>query len=150
MDLFCFASKNVDNIWLGVRAKLWAVATVSHKAMEGRVTKARKYLNSGSKGVLYCNPTQSFVVQSKADPYRVVKDVWPEAWVLPFAIEPLGDPSKQVYFKSAMLRWPVLQKRADYPNMPAAMNLTGTTVLVPVDISDADWEMILDDLAFYK
>ena len=76
MDLFCFASRNEKNIWLGVEARKWAVATVTDSAMQGRKTKARKYLKPGSKGLLYCNPTHSFttpfVVESPADPNKVV------------------------------------------------------------------------------
>jgi hypothetical protein len=152
MDLFCFASKNVENIWRGVKARKWAVATVSDSAMKGRITKARKYLQIGSRGILYCNPSHSFttpfVVESRADPHKVVIDIWPEPWLLPFSIRPLGDPRRQVTKESAMLRWPTLNRRAqDYPNVSAAMNITGTTVFVPVDISDEDWTIILDDLA---
>jgi len=35
MDLFCFASRNEENIWRGVRARKWAVATVLDSAMKG-------------------------------------------------------------------------------------------------------------------
>src|SRR5262245_41195271 len=94
MDLFCFASRNEENIWLGHKARLWAVATVSQSQMRGRATKAKKYLKVGSRGLLYCRPTQSFtvpfLVASPADPHRIVSDIWPEPWCLPFEIDPLG------------------------------------------------------------
>ena len=45
MDLFCFASRNEDNIRRGIVARKWAVAKLSESAMRGRITKARKYLN---------------------------------------------------------------------------------------------------------
>ena len=119
--------------------------------MKSRSTKAQKYLATGSRGVLYCNPhhafTVPFLVTTRVDPIKVVTNIWPEPWVLPFGIEPLGDLSKRVSKESAQLRWPVLQRRAHYPNVTAAMNLTGTTVFVPIDITDEDWKMILSDLA---
>src|SRR5437762_5362 len=95
MDLFCFASKNVENIRRGIEASKWAVATVSPSAMRARVTKARRYFHPGSLGLLYCRETHSFttpfVSTSNADPHTVVIDIWPEPWVLPFSIKPFGD-----------------------------------------------------------
>jgi len=153
MKLFCFSSKNVENIRRGVRAKRWAVATVSRSAMAGRVTKARRYFDIGDKGVLYCSPTQSFttpfIVESKADPNEVVKDIWPEPWVLPFSMTPLGDPSRQIHVHDAKGRWPILREQESfYGGVHAALNGTGTTAFVPTDISDEDWQCILNDLAF--
>jgi hypothetical protein len=119
--------------------------------MRGRVTKADKYLQVGAKGVLYCSPTQSFttpfIVESRADPRKVVTDIWPEPWSLPFSIEPLGDPRRQLYMEKAKLRWPILHRKAHIPSVTAALNLTGATVFVPNDISDEDWRLIIEDLA---
>lgn len=154
VELFTFASRNMENIERGVEAKLWAVATVTPAAMKSRITKSQKYLREGSRGVLYCNPLHSFtvpfVVRSKADAHRVVTNVWPEAWVLPFRIEPLGDLSKRVHKDKAAMTWPFLHRRmfeGNYSSVSAAMNITGTTVFVPIEISEADWDIILDDLA---
>jgi hypothetical protein len=60
IDLFCFASKNVENIRRGIEARKWAVATVSTSAMKGRITKAQRYFHSGSLGLLYCRETHFF------------------------------------------------------------------------------------------
>src|SRR4051812_45806393 len=113
--LFCFASRNLENIRRGYEAKRWAVATVSSSAMAGRISKAKKYMDVGSLGLLYCNPTHSFtvpfVVKSKANPWMVEADIWPEAWVLPFDIEPLGPPDIQISNKAAEERWPLLKRR---------------------------------------
>lgn len=152
MDLFCFASRSVENIEIGVRFRRWAVATVSNAQMRSRRTKADKYLLPGSRGLLYCNPTHSFtvpfIVESKADPLAVVRDIWPEMWELPFSIRPLGDPSRQLCATQAWERWPILRTRHNRAGgISAAMNITGTTVFVPVDISQEDWEIILNDLA---
>jgi hypothetical protein len=152
MDLFCFASRSVENIWLGVRARRWAVATVSSTQMSIRRTKAERYLLPGSRGVLYCNPTHSFTVpfvtESKADPLAVVADIWPEPWELPFHIKPLGNPKRQVPSDEAWKHWPILKKREKRAGgVSAAINITGTTVFVPVDITEEDGEIILEDLA---
>lgn len=151
MDLFCFASRSEENIWLGVRNRLWAVGTVSDQAMRARITKARNYLRVGSRGILYCNPTQSFttpfIVESMADPVATVKDIWPEPWVLPFRINPLGNPSRQLHKDRATELWQVLINSPHRKNVPAAMNITGTTVFVPVEVPDGDWALILRDLA---
>lgn len=147
MKLFCFASKNETNIRLGHSAKLWAVAT----ANQGRITKAKKYLTVGSMGLLYCGPRHSFTVpfqvESPVDPHTVVKDVWPEPWVLPFKIRPLGSPDKMISGKSAMLLWPYLQGRSHlHGGVTAAMNITGVTVFVPIEITEDDWSLIIRDL----
>src|SRR4051794_12441999 len=62
VKLFCFASRNLDNIWLGVKHQKWAVATVGHTARRCRETKARRYLIPGVHGLLYCNPLHAFMV----------------------------------------------------------------------------------------
>jgi hypothetical protein len=50
--------------------------------------------------------------------------------------------------EDAWERWPVLQNKVRGPGgISAAMNITGTTVFVPVEISVKDWELILEDLA---
>jgi hypothetical protein len=120
--------------------------------MRTRKTKAEKYLFPGCRGLPYSNPTHSFttpfIVESKADPLAVVADIWPERWELPFHIKPLGDPRLQVSAASAWERWPILQKRSNRAGgVSAAMNITGTTVFVPVDITQEDWDIILGDLA---
>jgi len=156
MDLFCFASKNERNILLGIEHQLWAVATLMNKqAMSGRATKAMRYLRPGSYGLLYCNPLQAFttpfIVRSTADPDAVVTEIWPEAWRLPFQIQPLGDMSKTLPAELARVRWPFLAKRLEANRgrggVSAALNITGTTVFVPVDITEEDWDIICEDLA---
>jgi hypothetical protein len=156
MNLFCFASRNVENVKIGIESQLWAVATLpNQQSMAGRVTKALRYLRPGDFGVLYCNPLHSFttpfIVRSCVDPEKVVTDVWPEAWVLPFKIQTLGDLSRQVSAEDAAEDWPVVKRRmaANYRRggISAAMNITGTTVFVPVDITEEDWNRICSDLA---
>lgn len=153
---FVRRSKNVQNIQIGIEKQLWAVATLlNQQSMAGRVAKAEKYFRPGDFGLLYCNPMHSFttpfIVRSHADPDEVVVDVWPEPWRLPFKIETLGDLSRQIAGSIAAKRWRVLKRRleANYGRggVSAAMNITGTTVFVPVEIAGEDWETICEDLA---
>lgn len=153
MKLFCFASRTLQNVWLGVRARQWAVAKVQDSQMKARITKARRYFVPGSHGLLYCEPTHSFMVpfisKSRADPDAVITNVWPEPWVLPFSIEPLGDPRRQVRMEDAMAHWPILIRKQENgaTSVTAALNITGTTVFAPTEIADEDWDMILAELA---
>lgn len=156
MDLFCFASKNIENIRIGIEHQLWAVATLlNQQTMAARRTKAQRYLHPGAFGVLYCNPlhafTTPFIVRSRADLYSVVMDIWPEPWCLPFKIETLGNSERRMSAEEAAKRWPIVMQRLDANNgrggISAAMNITGTTVFVPVSITGEDWEQICNDLA---
>lgn len=91
-----------------------------------------------------------FIASSTADPQIVVRDIWPDHWVLPFSIRPLGDPRRQVKMDDAMARWPILirkQEEQDIKSVTAALNITGATVFSPTDITEEDWEIILADLA---
>jgi hypothetical protein len=148
MELFCFASKSVTNIWAGIGAGLWAVAETSPQDMKARTTKSKR-LRIGSAGLLYCNETHSFttpfLVYSEPDPDRVVTDVWPEKWCLPFKIHPLGTPARQLHMDEAKIQWPVL-RNVGPGGVSAAMNITGTTVFVPKEISAEDWSHIVTAL----
>ena len=149
MELFSFASSSLTNIWAGIGAQMWAVAETSPSDMKARITKSKR-MTVGSIGLLYCNETHSFttpfLTYSAPDHDKVVLDIWPEKWRLPFRIHPLGTPLRQVHKDDAMKRWPVLL-RSSSSSVSAALNITGTTVFVPVDISADDWAMILQDLA---
>lgn len=156
MDLFSFASRSTRNIELGIEHQLWAVSTLANQSsMAARVTKAEKYLRPGAFGVLYCNPLHSFttpfIVNSYPDFYRVVTDVWPEPWRLPFKIKTLGSLSRRLHMSDAAKRWPTLKARlaANHGRggVSAAFNITGTTVFVPVDVTEEDWGFICEDLA---
>ena len=84
-----------------------------------------------------------FIVESTADPHTVITDVWPEPWVLPFDIRPLGDPGIKIHAESAKLRWPYLQNKPHmHGGVTAAMNATGVTAFVPIEIGDDDWRII--------
>lgn len=77
--------------------------------------------------------------------------MWPEPWVLPFDIKTLGNLKRQVSAKDAAVNWPIAKRRmAETQNrggISAAMHITGTTVFVPVEITEDDWERICCDLS---
>jgi hypothetical protein len=81
MELFCFASKNLTNIWAGIGARMWAVAETSSSDRQSRITKSKR-MRVGALGLLYCNETHSFttpfLVYSKPEPEKIIIDVWPE------------------------------------------------------------------------
>jgi hypothetical protein len=137
MDLFCFASRSLENIWLGVRARRWAVATVSNPQMRTRRTKAEKYLFPGSPGTALLQPHSlvhcSIHRRIESGPPRCNRGYLARTMGVPFHINPLGDPRRQVPAEQAWQRWPILRRRQNRAGgVSAAMNITGTTVFVPV------------------
>lgn len=97
MKIYVFSSNNLTNIWAGVGAGMWAVSNIL-AVKAGTITKAQG-LKVGSLGLIYCSDTQEFTTPFivKASPKEVeVKDIWPEAWGLPFEISPLGSPKKRL------------------------------------------------------
>ena len=124
---------------------------MSDTAMKARIMKALRYLAKGDVGLLYCNPLHSFVapfvVESGADPNRVVTDVWPEPWVMPFRIRPLSDGSKRISKDLAREKWSLLKRLAWKGSISATLNFTGTTVFVPTEISGSEWAEIVGDLS---
>lgn len=150
MELFCFASKNLTNIWAGIGARMWAVAETSPTDMKARITKSKR-MQVGALGLLYCNETHSFttpfLVYSEPDPEKIISDIWPEKnWRLPFRIHPLGTPLRQTHMDVARERWLTL-RNSPITTVSAAMNITGTTVFVPTKIEAGDWATILHDLS---
>ena len=141
---------------LGIKHQMWAVSShVRDATMTGRITKADRYFFPGCVGLLYCSPMQAFttpfVVESRADPVRVVHDIWPEPWRLPFKMKTLGSMSRTISAVDAAKRWRTLQDRLKERNnrggVPGAFNITPTTVFVPVTITAEDWARIQSDLA---
>jgi hypothetical protein len=145
MELFCFPSKNLTNIWAGIGARMWAVAKT--KNMQARITKSKR-MKVGSLGLLYCNETHSFttpfLVYSEPDPEKSITNVWLGTWYLPFNIHPLGNPTRQVSKDTAKLEWPVLKNSR---NVPKDMNIPGMMIFTPKEISPDDWALILSSLS---
>jgi|SRR5665213_194067 len=150
MTIFVFSSKNLTNIWAGIGAGLWAVSKSAEQSTnQGRLTKS-KNMKIGSFGILYCTETQSlttpFIVFSRPDPDALVKNVWPEEWVLPFKIHPLGTPAKQLGKDEAMQALPTL-RASGQTNFGHALPVQAITVFSPSPLQDADWEILIKRLA---
>jgi hypothetical protein len=125
---------------------MWAVSeSEQHK---GRVTKSRK-MKVGSRGLLYCIETQSlttpFLVYSKPSVDERIANVWPETWVLPFRIHPLGSPAKQFHKDAAKTSLPSLKGTAK--NLFDVAYVQAVTVFVPSKLTDEDWEFLIEELA---
>lgn len=104
----------------------------------------------GSLALLYCSETQSlttpFIVYSSPDPEKEISNVWPETWALPFRINALGNPDKQLHKDEAQRILPMLD-RNESRNIGHALHLQPVTVFVPIDISPEDWKIIIERLA---
>ena len=104
----------------------------------------------GSAGVFYCKETQSFttpfLVYSEPGENQIIKHVWAGEWHLPFRIHALGTPVKQMTSEIAKAEWAPL-KGAGAGGVSAALNITGTTVFVPKEVTSDDWAYLLRQLA---
>jgi hypothetical protein len=150
MEIYVFASKNLTNIWAGVGARLWAVSQSDDGATtQGRRTKSQS-MRIGSFGLLYCVETHSlttpFIVYSKPDTKRIVENVWPESWVLPFRIFPLGTPDLQLSSDRAKRELPIFTKSGE-TNFGKIFHVQAVTAFSATNIEAEDWEEILRRLA---
>jgi hypothetical protein len=150
LNLYAFASNNLTNIWAGIGAEKWAVAPSADPTFsKGRITKAKK-MPIGSLGVLYCNETKSlttpFVVYSEVNVDEVVSSVWPEEWVLPFAIKPLGTPSRQLSLVDAKAKLPSLLEDPTrrFDNL---IRIRADFAFQISEIASADWATLIQELA---
>ena len=150
MEIFVFSSKNLTNIWAGIGARLWAVSQTEDSATaQGRKTKAQN-MTIGSLGILYCTETHAlttpFVVYSKVDPNRVVENVWPEKWVLPFKIHPLGSPERQLSSDETKKVLPIFTRSGE-TNFGKIFHVQAVTAFSPTAIEREDWEVLVSRLA---
>jgi hypothetical protein len=149
VELFVFSSRNLTNIWAGIGARLWAVSQRHESGMKELVTKSKR-MQIGSIGLLYCSEVQalttSFIVYSTPDDQKVIENVWPEAWVMPFRIHPLGTPQKQLHKSDAVKLLPVFRAK-NSTNIGHVFAIQPTTVFVPSEVSTEDWRIIVERLA---
>jgi len=152
MEIFVFSSESLTNIWAGIGARLWAVASTDDvSSAASRKTKSQK-MSVGSFGILYCNATHSlttpFVVYSKPDLDQRITNVWPEpnGWVLPFRIFPLGTPDRQLVKDRAKAILPIF-KRTGKNNFGHVFSVQAVTVFSPTKIESDDWEILISELA---
>jgi hypothetical protein len=104
----------------------------------------------GSLGILYCTEKQSFtspfVVLSKADPNKVVRDVWEgeAGWILPFRIRTIGNPQVLLPWETAKAEMPSCQSGKPLNSL---IHVEPLTVFTGTEITDEDWSYIVDTLA---
>lgn len=149
MDVYFFTSNSLRNIERGVSAKLWAVPPPGARADKSVRTKARE-LKVNSYGVLYCSQTKSltvpFRVTSEPDQVRLVRDVWPGVWALPFMITPLGTTDRQMP-RDTIMRTLNVARQSHSNNLSHVLPITPTQVFSPLAMPDADWEILVRNLA---
>jgi hypothetical protein len=147
MRVYVFSSTNLTNIWAGVGARLWAVSEA--QAQNPSIAAKARDLPVGALGILYCVEKQSFtvpfVIRSKPDPNRVVSDIWPESWRLPFQIVPLGTPRRQMANEDLPSRLPGL--RASGKGWHHVLHIQGLTAFAASEVGDADWQVFVEELA---
>jgi hypothetical protein len=129
---------------------MWAVnESRDSSRMKSLATKSRD-MKIGSLGVLWRTKEQffttPFIVYSKPDTKAPISDVWPETWVLPFRIHPLGTPRKRLGLDEARKVLPVLKARPR-ANITHVLRVNALTSFVPSQVSDKDWEVLLTYLA---
>jgi hypothetical protein len=104
----------------------------------------------GSLGILYCSETHAlttpFIVYSKVDVNRVVENVWPEAWVLPFKIHPLGTPEQQLSSDEAKRVLPIFTGSGE-TNFGKIFHVQAVTAFSPTSVHEEDWEVLVSRLA---
>lgn len=147
MHVFVFSSNSLTNIWAGIGARRWAVSKAQGENPSIR-TKARNF-PIGALGLIYCVQTRSvttpFLVRTKPDEEAIVEDIWPEPWLLPFSILPLGSPLHQIKKDDLGTKLPSLingQKRWDQ-----LLHVQPLTVFAPSELSDNDWSVLVSELA---
>ena len=96
-------------------------------------------------GVQTCALPISFLIYSKPDPEKIIKDIWPKEWALPFKIFPLGSPKKYIIASKLASKLPSL--KGDSEKWKRLFHPQGLTVFVPSEITDMDWEIIISELA---
>jgi hypothetical protein len=101
----------------------------------------------GAAGLFYCSAhptffTVPFLVESQPED-RPIDGVWDERWFLPFAIRPLGEPSRQVTLAHAYNTW---QRLKEVENVADAINLGPATAFDHTWFPRTDWDLILEQM----
>lgn len=129
---------------------MWAVKESPESSRMRELTTKPRYMPVGSLGVLWRTQanffTTPFIVYSAPDPNESVTDVWPETWVLPFRIHPLGTPRKRLSGSEARQLLPIL-RNDPRTNITHVLRVNALTSFVPSEVSETDWEILLKHLA---
>ena len=76
----------------------------------------------------------------------MIANVWPEEWVLPFKIHPLGTPRKQLGKDEAMTLLPTLVASGE-TNFGHVVYIQPITVFSASRLTELDWEVLIRRLA---
>jgi hypothetical protein len=147
LNVYLFSSKNLTNIWAGIGAGLWAVSTQA--AQQPPVRAGAQDFPAGALGLFYCTEIKSlttpFMVLSRPDLRRVVDNVWPERWALPFSIYPIGSPHNVFEMSAAKNTLPAVKKNPS--RWASILHIQPMTAFRPSRLQDEDWEIIVNRLA---
>ena len=148
MNLYIFSSLNLTNIWAGIGARQWAISAQQAQKVGGAVQKSM-HMGVGSLGLIYGSETQTFttpfLVASKPNPDTTITNIWLEPWTLAFRVLPLGTPRKQLHKDDIKATLPSLRDSIRQWNH--LLLVQPTTVFVPSEIQQSDWEALMIRLA---
>lgn len=143
MDVYIFSSNTITNIWAGIGAGMWAVQIYDRPEFRTRAMN----MPIGAVGLIYCVENQSFTTPFiiKTTPEdRIISDIWPEDWMLPFNIQPFGTPRKLIHKDQIGILPAVSQSNKSWHHV---LNIQGTTAFAPTHLSEEDWGILIRELA---
>lgn len=145
VEVYVFSSENLTNIWAGIGARQWAVS--QKQGDNGSIRTKASDLPVGALGVLYCVETQSFtspfLVTSKPDMTKVVENIWPQPWKLPFSIFPFGSPARQLHKDRLATLLPSLQAGLSWDRL---LQVSPLTVFAANQLTVEDWSVLATHL----
>lgn len=142
MEIYIFSSNTLTNIWAGIGAKMWAVHNYNKPEF---ITRA-KNMPLGALGLFYCVESKSFTTPflvAGSPEEKVISNIWPEEWILPFNIKPLSDPNKQLH-KDNLNILPLIKGKEN--QWHHKLHIQANTAFSPTVLSNEDWSIILDKL----
>ncbi|WP_139225684.1 hypothetical protein [Paracidovorax konjaci] len=144
MEILVFSSSTQTNIWAGYGAECWAVS--SKQAANASLRTRAQNIKLGKFGILYCVETKSvtmpFVVTSSADMSKVIANIWPQPWELPFNLKPIASPAKSI---ATSVLGGVLAL-APGITWNKVLHVGPSTAFAPSSLTDAQWSALISGL----
>jgi hypothetical protein len=149
LDIYVFPSKTIENVRIGVNEGLWAVPVPTEARMKRQFATKALAMPIGAHGVFYCSGrvgslTVPFIVMSRPDSKRIVRDVWNGAFFLPFRICPLGGSERWVRKSDVDRLLPTF--RASEFKWHKLLRFRPNEVFLPSSLSSRDWEVLVQRL----
>lgn len=143
--VYIFTSSKAENVWKGLKHRMWAVGDIKESQLAQRRTKALQ-LPVGGLGLFYCSDQKVFTA-----PFRIASlpedrqetNIWPGVWHFPFKVEPFGDMTARISLAEAKRDWDVFKKAE---STAEALNLSGAMSFVESWVSADDWRRICQRL----